>query len=141
MVITLSQTVRYINFILRPNKLYLSSITKFKFGNKKNKSIIYGTGMQKTIVMICYRFLFRLEWNLSRQTLLLAMIKDWNTNTFFPVKHISIENFNNDAIDREFIKIGQMMKPWLINMLWADKIFFSLSIFLSIMNIHQDVLT
>ena len=32
-------------------------------------------------------------------------------NTYFPVKHISIETFNNDAIDREFIKIGQMMKP------------------------------
>ena len=97
--------------------------------------------MQKTIVMICYRFLFRLEWNLLRQTLLLAMIKDWNINTFFPVKHISIENFNNDAIDREFIKIGQMMKPWLINMLRTDKIFCSSSIFFSIMNIHHNVLT
>ena len=32
-------------------------------------------------------------------------------NTYFPVKHISIETFNNDVIDREFIKIGQMMKP------------------------------
>ena len=67
--------------------------------------------MQKTIVMICYRFLFQFELNLLRQTLLLAILKNCNMNTYFPVKHISIETFNNDAIDREFIKIGEMMKP------------------------------
>ena len=82
-----------INFISRPNKLYLSSITKFKFWNKKNKSVIYETGMQKTIVMICYRFLFQFEWNLLRQTLLLAIIKKLEYQYLFSSQAYLYRNF------------------------------------------------
>ena len=97
--------------------------------------------MQKQFWWFAIDFCFNLSEIYCDKHYYLQYWKNWNINTYFPVKHISIETFNNDAIDREFIKIGQMMKPWLINMLRTDKIFCSSSIFFSIMNIHHNVLT